>query len=322
MSDLPKIARRRLEMAGAGGQKSTGTGGLHPDADLLTGFVERNLSALEREKVMEHMAMCAECREVVALALPEASGEVASLGNPAAAWMRWKMWRLGMGAAVAALLVCAFLFIRMEMGPEEKQVATLTSSNEAAPANQKKAANDVAESDKVSRTPSAAAQPPSGATKEHKARIDAAKRAEPSNLAVLEEKNAGVGKDQAGAANKVEEGAAKTKTAAAHGTRGENAYATAPTMNRNRGSIDQIALAGHEVRADDRAKQPMGSNETTAQGTPIKGALSSDALSASASKSSPLAASSDTRATGTPNQLETMSKVQAKASASPRTAGV
>ena len=322
MPELPKIAQRRLEMALAGGQNLSG--GPHPDADLLTGFVERNLAAPEREKVMEHLATCGECREVVALSVsqPEHGEEIGSLGRPAAAWMRWKMWRFGMGTAVAALLVGAFLFIRMEIGPEERQVATVTPVNEAEPANQKKATNNVAEVDKVSRTPSAAAQQPSGATNEHKARVDAAKRAEPSNLAVLEEKNAGVRKDQAGAANKFEEGAAKTQTAAAQGTRGENAYATAPTMNRNRGSVDQIALAGQQVRADDRAKQPIGSNETTAQGTTVNGALSGDALSASASKRSRVAASSDAIGTGTANPVKTMSKVQANAPASALTAGV
>ena len=42
----------------------------HPDADLLTAFAEQALSAAEREGVLEHLALCGDCREVIALALP------------------------------------------------------------------------------------------------------------------------------------------------------------------------------------------------------------------------------------------------------------
>jgi len=44
----------------------------HPDADLLTAFTEQALSATERDSVLEHLALCRDCREVIALALPVA----------------------------------------------------------------------------------------------------------------------------------------------------------------------------------------------------------------------------------------------------------
>ena len=44
----------------------------HPDADLLAAFTEQALSATERDSVLEHLALCPGCREVIALALPVA----------------------------------------------------------------------------------------------------------------------------------------------------------------------------------------------------------------------------------------------------------
>jgi hypothetical protein len=40
----------------------------HPDADLLTAFAEHSLTSREHEQVLGHLAACANCREVVALA--------------------------------------------------------------------------------------------------------------------------------------------------------------------------------------------------------------------------------------------------------------
>lgn len=63
MADLPRIARERLRVQPAGD---------HPDADLLTAFAEQALPEGERTHLLEHLAACADCREVVALASPEA----------------------------------------------------------------------------------------------------------------------------------------------------------------------------------------------------------------------------------------------------------
>ena len=53
-------------------------GAAHPDADLLTAFAEQALSATERDGVLEHLALCGDCREVVALALPAEAPAVAA----------------------------------------------------------------------------------------------------------------------------------------------------------------------------------------------------------------------------------------------------
>src|SRR5690242_2192908 len=88
------------------------TPGEHPDADLLTAFAERSLADRERERVLLHLAACANCREVVSLAMPEpAAVEVAA--PVAGSSFRWAMLRwtavaammIVVGAAVSVLVV-------------------------------------------------------------------------------------------------------------------------------------------------------------------------------------------------------------------------
>src|ERR1700747_2951504 len=64
MTEVPKIVYDRLRAALP---ERT-----NPDADLLTAFAEQTLSTAERDGVLEHLALCRDCREVVALALPAA----------------------------------------------------------------------------------------------------------------------------------------------------------------------------------------------------------------------------------------------------------
>jgi len=72
MTEVPKIVHDRLRVASLG-QALPGQGAperAHPDADLLTAFAEQALSATERDGVLEHLSLCGDCRDVVALALP------------------------------------------------------------------------------------------------------------------------------------------------------------------------------------------------------------------------------------------------------------
>ena len=64
MQNVPKIVRERLKAAAPAVN--------HPDADLLTAFAEDSLPGVERDGVLEHLARCGACRDIVALALPEA----------------------------------------------------------------------------------------------------------------------------------------------------------------------------------------------------------------------------------------------------------
>jgi hypothetical protein len=104
MEDVPKIVLKRLqETAGAEA---------HPDADLLTAFAEESLAESERARVVEHLAQCSDCREVVALALP-ALDIVAVAASAAAARpsrVGWRSWP-GLRWSVAAAGIVALISI-------------------------------------------------------------------------------------------------------------------------------------------------------------------------------------------------------------------
>lgn len=102
MAEVPKIVGKRLRAA----RPVTG----HPDADVLTAFAERTLRASERDFVLEHLARCDDCREVVALALP-AVEDVQTVVSPVrSGWFTAPMLRWG--AIAAAVLVVATVAIR------------------------------------------------------------------------------------------------------------------------------------------------------------------------------------------------------------------
>jgi len=67
MPEVPKIVHDRLRAGLPGGAP---LGGAHPDPDVLTAFAEQVLSVAEREAVLQHLARCGDCRELVALSIP------------------------------------------------------------------------------------------------------------------------------------------------------------------------------------------------------------------------------------------------------------
>jgi hypothetical protein len=101
--------------------------GHHPDADEIGAFVEHALPAHERERMLSHLAVCAECREIVALSLPEieepAPAVPAHVRKP---W--WSGWMLAwpIGAALAAT-ACVVLYIHHASltpnAPTQQQIA-------------------------------------------------------------------------------------------------------------------------------------------------------------------------------------------------------
>ncbi len=77
MTEVPKIVHERLRAAAVQPEPGQNAAELkHPDADLLTAFAEQSLAASERESLLEHLAGCGDCREVVMLALPDADAIV------------------------------------------------------------------------------------------------------------------------------------------------------------------------------------------------------------------------------------------------------
>src|SRR5437773_3908738 len=106
MAELPKIVRERLRQRNnrnplglrSSGDLSASLGaGQHPDANLLAAFAERRLAGSERTLLLGHLADCAQCRELVALAFPspEVQAALAEATRPASGslgWLRWPVW--------------------------------------------------------------------------------------------------------------------------------------------------------------------------------------------------------------------------------------
>ncbi len=79
----------------------------HPEADLLAAFVEKSLAGAERTQIVDHLAGCARCREIVFLAqqaAPAAEPNAASLPQNAPTRRLWKLpW---LPVAASGLAVC------------------------------------------------------------------------------------------------------------------------------------------------------------------------------------------------------------------------
>jgi hypothetical protein len=97
MEQLPKIVQQRLQ--------ATARAGDHPDPDLLTAFAEMSLNERERTQVLQHLGQCADCRQVVSLAMPEM---VTPPPIPARTpWLSWPVLRWGALAACVVVVSAA-----------------------------------------------------------------------------------------------------------------------------------------------------------------------------------------------------------------------
>jgi Photosynthesis system II assembly factor YCF48 len=135
MEELPKIVRARLNAALAGD---------HPDPDLLAAFTEQALSDRERSVVLSHLARCADCRDILALATPAletASPSIDTAIDTARRgfWFKWSALRWGAVAACVVIVGSAVLMKRDLMMTRSVQMASVRSdapatyAKEAAP---------------------------------------------------------------------------------------------------------------------------------------------------------------------------------------------
>ena len=96
--------------------------GMHPDADQITTFVEGAAARWEREQMLAHLALCADCRRVVFLMQGQ---EEAHAAQPDASrgWF-WRRWVMPVGLAGAALAcgLVVLVYERSQRGvPENGQ---------------------------------------------------------------------------------------------------------------------------------------------------------------------------------------------------------
>jgi hypothetical protein len=96
MAELPKIVVRRL-------RDDSAVRAVHPDPNLVNAFVENSLPDNARAQVVQHIAQCADCREVVFLSLPDQSAMQPAMASVTTRWLTWPVLRWG--AAVAAVVV-------------------------------------------------------------------------------------------------------------------------------------------------------------------------------------------------------------------------
>jgi hypothetical protein len=103
MKGVPKIARRRLQVAN---EASAPANQFHPDAALLAAFTEQSLAGRERLAVFDHLAQCADCRDVVFLAAPQVDApQTLSKISAQPGWLRLPILRWGvLGACVLGVV--------------------------------------------------------------------------------------------------------------------------------------------------------------------------------------------------------------------------
>src|SRR5690348_3457393 len=98
-------------MAGVGKLISAGllkgSAGAHLDAEVLAAFAEGALAPAERERALDHLSCCLDCREVLFLAQPQAAEQlaVAATPRPSVTLFRW------VAVAASVVIVAGGVFL-------------------------------------------------------------------------------------------------------------------------------------------------------------------------------------------------------------------
>lgn len=121
MSKVPEFVRQRMKQSPSGD---------HPEANLLAAFAEGALTGREHEQVLAHLSTCALCREIVAIAMPEAATATAPATKQ---WARWPMLRWA-GVTAAVVVVAAAVVVQKSRQVEfSKPTATSPVATPAEP---------------------------------------------------------------------------------------------------------------------------------------------------------------------------------------------
>jgi hypothetical protein len=138
MPELSNLLRQKLGEAQNGGET-------HPDADTLTALTERLLPAAERQKVLAHLSVCGQCREILALSqplLPELVTQPVIKPAQVSRWRRLFTPTFGLAASAAAMAIIAVIVLQTQKpvqqqqpSPEAKvtQPANVTAGSQASP---------------------------------------------------------------------------------------------------------------------------------------------------------------------------------------------
>ncbi len=149
MRSIVNIVRSRLRH-GAGRTPTE-----HPDANLLTGFIENTLPQRERAHVLGHLAECADCREYVALAsstaVSESTGKHARRLSPVWGWVA--------AAAAATCLVVVTLHRDVAVSRARVQNNTVPLAIRTSPADRGGPAREMVTSTPVPKRKRRVGQP-------------------------------------------------------------------------------------------------------------------------------------------------------------------
>src|SRR5512146_1067500 len=129
MPELTSVLRARLEAREEPKE--------HPDADILTAYAEGILPSGERNQVLLHISLCNQCRDVLALIMPEAAamevteeepGAMVAAGLP----VPRRAWFLSPRFALAASLVAVIsgITLVLEIPQPHRKAPVLTASVE------------------------------------------------------------------------------------------------------------------------------------------------------------------------------------------------
>ncbi|UWZ83840.1 carboxypeptidase regulatory-like domain-containing protein [Occallatibacter riparius] len=93
--------------------------GVHPDADQISLFLEGAATAQERAQMLEHLAGCAACREMVFLAQGVADPEPVAVPEDrrVTAWWRRGWMPFGLAGAVLAFGLALMIYVRQPGAP-------------------------------------------------------------------------------------------------------------------------------------------------------------------------------------------------------------
>src|SRR6202142_3670679 len=99
----------RMTKLVAGRLKAQAAAGAHPDPELLSAFAENALSEVERSPLLQHLAVCSDCREILYLASPNLP-EMQKVLVPQPRPFTVRRWIFGWGALAASIAVVAVFF--------------------------------------------------------------------------------------------------------------------------------------------------------------------------------------------------------------------
>jgi Photosynthesis system II assembly factor YCF48 len=129
MPELPNLLRQRLALAEPADS--------HPDADTLNAYAEKLLPAPERGRILQHIALCSQCREVIALTLEASPIEANTTAIPVTPSLprARRAWAplFGLAASFAAMAIVAVLIVKQPQKDHRAPVQSFVQAKLDAP---------------------------------------------------------------------------------------------------------------------------------------------------------------------------------------------